>query len=254
MKRKLYVALVVAAALLLIALPASAITFGVLDGTQHPNVGALVHWSNGHLYQICTGTLIAPTVFLTAGHCYEPGTLLVTFDPQVNDHSTTYSGTFQPNPDYTGSTADPHDIAVFILKKAPARITPAGLPSPGLLDAMQKAGTLRSQSFTTVGYGVVRDDKSGGPGSLDWVSQDRRYALQWFEALKPAMVQFSMNPSTGSGGTCYGDSGGPHFLGDHGTLVAITVSGDMYCRATDVDYRLDTPYAQSYLAQFMPKR
>ena len=48
-----------------------------------------------------------------------------------------------------------------------------------------------------------------------------------------------MNPSTGSGGTCYGDSGGPHFLGDTDMVVSLTVTGDAWCRATDVTYRLD---------------
>ena len=59
-----------------------------------------------------------------------------------------------------------------------------------------------------------------------------------------------MNPSTGSGGTCYGDSGGPHFLGDSNLVVSITVTGDAPCRATDVTYRLDTPWARAFLGQF----
>jgi hypothetical protein len=60
-----------------------------------------------------------------------------------------------------------------------------------------------------------------------------------------------MNPSTGSGGTCYGDSGGPHFLGDTDMVVSLTVTGDAWCRATDVTYRLDTDSARSYLSQFV---
>jgi hypothetical protein len=53
-------------------------------------------------------------------------------------------------------------------------------------------------------------------------------------------------PSTGSGGTCYGDSGGPHFLGgvESNLIVSITVTGDAMCRATDKTYRLDTPSGQ----------
>ena len=60
-----------------------------------------------------------------------------------------------------------------------------------------------------------------------------------------------MNPSTGNGGTCYGDSGGPHFLGGvSSTLVAsITITGDAVCRATDKAYRLDTPDAQEFLSR-----
>ncbi len=62
-----------------------------------------------------------------------------------------------------------------------------------------------------------------------------------------------MNPSTGSGGTCYGDSGGPHFLGgpDSNLIVSITVTGDAPCRATDVTYRLDTESARAFLDDFV---
>jgi hypothetical protein len=58
-----------------------------------------------------------------------------------------------------------------------------------------------------------------------------------------------MNPSTGDGGTCYGDSGGPHFLGT--TVVSVTVTGDRYCRATDKTYRVDTPTARSFLGLYV---
>jgi secreted trypsin-like serine protease len=60
-----------------------------------------------------------------------------------------------------------------------------------------------------------------------------------------------MNPSTGNGGTCYGDSGGPHLIAGTDVVVAVTTTGDSMCRATDVDYRLDTESARSYLAQFV---
>jgi secreted trypsin-like serine protease len=64
-----------------------------------------------------------------------------------------------------------------------------------------------------------------------------------------------MNPSTGNGGTCFGDSGGPHFLGAGPTetrvVVAVTVTGDRYCRATDKTYRLDAPQARSFLDDFV---
>ena len=62
-----------------------------------------------------------------------------------------------------------------------------------------------------------------------------------------------MNPSTGSGGTCFGDSGGPHFLGGatSNLLVSITVIGDAMCRATDKTYRLDTASARAFLDDFV---
>jgi len=60
-----------------------------------------------------------------------------------------------------------------------------------------------------------------------------------------------MNPSVGSGGTCYGDSGGPHFIGNTNVVAAITVTGDRWCRSTDVAYRMDTPSARDFLGQFV---
>jgi secreted trypsin-like serine protease len=68
-------------------------------------------------------------------------------------------------------------------------------------------------------------------------------------------LKLSMNPSTGSGGTCYGDSGGPHFLGagagETNIVVSLTVTGDTPCRATDVTYRTDTASARAFLGQFV---
>jgi len=60
-----------------------------------------------------------------------------------------------------------------------------------------------------------------------------------------------MNPSVGSGGTCYGDSGGPHFVGSSDVVVAVTVTGDVNCRATDVDYRVDTDESRAFLSEFV---
>ena len=61
----------------------------------------------------------------------------------------------------------------------------------------------------------------------------------------------AMNEALGNGGTCYGDSGGPNFLGSTTVLAATTITGDAVCRATNVVYRLDTPGARTFLAQFV---
>jgi hypothetical protein len=60
-----------------------------------------------------------------------------------------------------------------------------------------------------------------------------------------------MNPATGNGGTCYGDSGGPNFLGDTDVIAAITITGDSVCRSTNVVYRLDTESARAFLRQYV---
>jgi secreted trypsin-like serine protease len=56
---------------------------------------------------------------------------------------------------------------------------------------------------------------------------------------------------TGNGGTCYGDSGGPNFLGTSQAIAAITITGDAVCRSTNVVYRLDTESARGFLPQYV---
>ena len=105
--------------------------------------------------------------------------------------------------------------------------------------------------FTTVGYGIVRDAKEGGPHALR-DQTTRLVAQQTLLSLQPTWLLLNMNPSTGNGGTCYGDSGGPHFLGrmNSNLVVSLTVTGDRFCRATDLTYRLDTASAQEFLSRF----
>jgi len=255
-RRRLTLAVIVV--IMLAVVPAAqAITFGQPDGNDHPNVGAMIVLEpDGVKYLYCSGTLIAPKVFLTAAHCTAaaaaygaaPHDVFVTFDPVWNESATLHRGTYYLNPNYGHDSHDLNDVAVIILDKRIKNIEPATLPPAGLLTDMDKA--LKGQQFVTVGYGTLRDDKTGGPHALGDYGE-RYFAEQTFLALKPYWLEISMNPSTGSGGTCYGDSGGPHFLGDSDMVVSLTVTGDAWCRATDVTYRLDTDSARSYLSQFM---
>lgn len=259
MKRKLLITASVLVTALLLATPVFGITFGQPDGNMHPNVGAMiVQEPDGVQYLYCSGTLIAPDIFLTAAHCTaaavaygaEPHDVYVTFDPVWDEDATLYRGTYYTNPDYGHDSHDLHDVAVIILDEPVEGITPATLPTAGLLDEMKDNKELKGQQFITVGYGTLRDDKTGGPHALGDYGE-RYYAEQTFQALKPYWLQNSMNPSTGNGGTCYGDSGGPHFLDDTSMVVSLTVTGDAWCRATDVTYRLDTDSARDYLSQFV---
>ena len=247
-------------AILLIAVPlAQAITFGQPDGNGHPNVGAMIVLEpDGSMWLYCSGTLISPTVFLTAAHCTAaaaaygaaPEDVFVTFDPVYDENATLHPGTYHLNPNYGHDMHDLHDVAVIVLDESITDITPAALPPAGLLDDMKKTHELKGQQFVTVGYGRLRDDKTKAWQAIGDAGE-RYFADQTFLALKPYWLQISMNPSTGSGGTCYGDSGGPHFLGDTDMVVSLTVTGDAWCRATDVTYRLDTDSARDFLEQFV---
>jgi hypothetical protein len=70
-------------------------------------------------------------------------------------------------------------------------------------------------------------------------------------SVNKSWLRISMNPATGNGGTCYGDSGGPNFLGTTDIVAAITITGDAVCRSTNVDSRLDTASARAFLSQYV---
>jgi V8-like Glu-specific endopeptidase len=248
-----------------ITMPAAAITYGQPDGNAHPYVGSMVLRIPGEgVFQWCSGTLIAENVFLTASHCTAPvddvlarypgSEMLVTFDPTISESSTFYTGTWHTNPNYaSGGASDTFDVGVIVLDQSPG-ITPASLPTAGLLDQLKDAHVLDDTLFTAVGYGTIRETNTTGfAGILDNV--DRNRVEQGFLSLTKAWMTLSMNMATGNGGTCYGDSGGPHFIhlnGEETTIVAaITVTGDAPCKATDKDYRMDTEAARSFLQDFV---
>ena len=103
-----------------------------------------------------------------------------------------------------------------------------------------------------MGYGAYDVVKAQAAGGRDFLDDDvRNQAVGTLSATNPAWLRVSMNPSTGDGGTCYGDSGGPNFLGASTTLAAITITGDDVCRATNVTYRLDTASARDFLDEYV---
>jgi secreted trypsin-like serine protease len=244
--RRLIIAAAASAAL---ALPASAgaITNGGPDGTGHPNVGGLVaatQYSDG-TWLYCSGTLISPTVFLTAAHCAEGDRVGVTFDSAYVAGDAVSYGTWHADPLYGKSQNDPHDIAVVVFPRPIKGITPARLPAADSLSDLSG-----SQQFTSVGYGAY--EVTNGPGGHQFRYDDvRGVATGTLNAINPAWLRISMNPSTGNGGTCYGDSGGPNFLGTTDIVAATTITGDSVCRSTNVVYRLDTASARSFLAQYV---
>jgi secreted trypsin-like serine protease len=236
--------------LALLAFPAFAITYGQADGNLHPEVGALVgHFSSG-TYPYCSGTLISSNVFLTAAHC-DLGTsrVYVTFDGDFSSKSKLLSGTYYADPLYNQAQDDPHDIAVVVLD-SPVKIAPARLPAAGSLGSLKV-----NDPFTSVGYGGQEPvNQPGGPviAYLD----TREYVTGSLNSINPAWLRLSQNIHTGDGGTCYGDSGGPNFLGASRTetniVAGTTITGDSLCKATNVIYRLDTESARSFLRSFVP--
>lgn len=276
-RRKVLALLAVAAIALLPVGQAGAITFGVLDGNDHPNVGAFIaEWRTpGVKEALCSGTLVAPAVFLTASHCTSfvqslgilDHDVWVSFDTDIGDpvRPTTnlIRGTMHTDPEFgfsgRGGFSDPHDIAVIVLDQPAsavyAGIEPALLPSLGLFDQLSARNGFRGQKFTAVGYGVHQPEPGTGPLPDTFPFDGKRWrAVSEFSAINAAWLRLSQNRATGDGGTCFGDSGGPNFLGagplETDVIAGITVTGDAVCLATNVIYRLDTASAREFLGSF----
>ena len=122
----------------------------------------------------CSGTLIAPTVFLTAAHCIASleargitevwVTFAADYDEDAASPGGLIAGTPVAHPEFgAGRVSDTHDIAVVLLDEAPAGITPAQLPTARLLDQLKASPARRPDLHG----GRVRDRARG---------QDRRPA------------------------------------------------------------------------------
>jgi hypothetical protein len=237
---------------------------GTPTGSSYGSVGALMfdYYGDGLTGddEVCTGSLIAPTVFLTAAHCvadlsFTPSgsQFYVSFAPDLYSKSARYikATGYTYDPKYGHDQANLHDLAVIFL---PANATKGmetyRLPTRGALDALAARGSLASAIFINVGYGTSAS-RTGIPSFA--YDGKRSVSESEFMALQPYWLGLLMNTSaTGLGGDCYGDSGGPKFLeANPGVVYATVTTGDYNCRATTWDYRTDTDDARAFLGQFV---
>ncbi|MFL5579766.1 MAG: trypsin-like serine protease [Gemmatimonadaceae bacterium] len=239
----------------------SLIVNGTPTGSAYGSVGALLYDFDGNQKidgddQLCTGSLVSATVFLTAAHCVEflasGSQLYVSFSPDLYDHPKSIAATgYAFHPEYNWTYNDAHDIAVVFLPASATRgMTPLKLPPEGYLDALAAKGQLASQLFVNVGYGTSASITGEPLFGYDGV---RKTSKSEFMGLKPFFLGLLMQTAaTGEGGDCYGDSGGPKFIdGDPTTVVATVVTGDIPCRSTSWDYRVDTKSARAFLAPYV---
>jgi hypothetical protein len=249
------------------ALPVAAITGGEPDGEGHPNVGLMIAEIDGEPQWRCSGTLIAPRVFLTAGHCVGDGATAarVWFDTDLTDDQdypgpgpSAIEGTPIPHPLYLWGGGDPHDVGVVILDEQPVDIEPATLPGPGLLTRLKKSRILEGGYedgvyFRSVGYGGTLE--SWPPPELAYDLM-RRVSESEYVALTKVHLHLSQKAVFDESGSCFGDSGGPVFWEDfegNEIIVAVTSSGDAQCVATGLNYRVDIPYMLQWIYEQFPK-
>ena len=134
----------------------------------------------------------------------------------------------------------------------PSAITPAQLPPLGYLDTLPLD---QSTKLTVVGYGTSEKVIVKGENGPQFPFEgDRGYGIGSFNSLTPQWLKMSQNPAHGDSGACYGDSGGPTFLGaapnDGDVVLAVTSTGDAPCYSTNVAGRTDSPSARAFLSTF----
>jgi hypothetical protein len=268
---------IVLVALAILVVPALAITGTWVEDFEHPYVGLVVYYdANGEFVWRCSGSLISPTKFLTAGHCsdtaegaasarvyfqqdagfnYDPvtqvdpvsgypeycapgtlGTLCATSDELYNYGFANFAGF--PNT---------HDVGLVILDQPIAMPEYGQLPAAGQLDGLDKARGTNDTIFTVSGFGLSYRTNANSP--LPNISfRSRLMGLSTLVNLNSKNNDGYNLQTQGNGdergGTCSGDSGGPVFLGgsDSNLIVGVTSFGlNALCRGTDFAYRIDRP-------------
>ena len=249
---------------------ASAITNGREDGNGHPNVGALlVEVPDAGLLQLCSGSVLSPREFLTAGHCtdfldgngFGAGAVWVSFDSDLNLQP---DGTVAPasripvtgwttHPNFRANPAKAYNDVGVVHLGGTTTATPVQLPARGFLDEQAAGGGLRGHVFETVGYGANGVDRSILSPQAQVIWFGKRYVSSSpFMSLTPYFLKLLGNTNaTGLGGGCFGDSGGPAFWAPGSALqVAVTTAGDPTCGTLNERQRLDTPSVVRFLGAF----
>ena len=266
MRKKMVFALFSVIVILAVAVsPAGAVTDGTLDGNGHPYVGLMVaQTAAGAPLWRCSGTLISPTLFLTAGHCTEApaahAEIWFAADVEHGIPGNGYpfngdvGGTPHTHPQYNPDAFFLFDLGVVVLDEPVNMSTYGALPSLNQLDALKTQRGQKDVTFTAVGYGL----QMSFPDAAAWKEHNQRVRM----VAHPKLNQINggivgdysllLSNNTNTGGTCFGDSGGPNFIGNSNVLAGVTSFGlNGTCGGTGGVYRVDRADDLDWLATFL---
>ena len=241
----------------------SFITYGSLDGNSHPAVVLIVMDIAGEPAFRCSGTLIAPKVVLTAGHCAgQPGEfsgmrVFTESDVENGNNNYPFAGpntieakAWHSHPLFTEAQFFRHDVGVVVLSRDVKLAASAygKLPRVNQLDALQPGNSTR---FTAVGYGLQKIN----PVFIE-AEKVRMFAEPWLIQINtPGFTgDFSLllSNNASSGGTCFGDSGGPNYLGSGNVIAGVTSFGlNGTCGGTGGVFRLDRKDVLDFVSQYV---
>ena len=268
MRKKMLFAVFSALVILAVAVfPVGAVTDGEPDGSGHPYVGLMVAQDeNGNPLWRCSGTLLSPTVFLTAGHCTESPAAHVEIwfaaDVDAGRPGNGYpfngevGGTPYTHPDYDPNAFFIRDAGVVVLDEPYE--SPNGvygqLPSLNQFDAFKTKRGLQDVTFTAVGYGLQKSF----PDAASWQTVSNRVRMVAHPKLNQINTGFVgdfsllLSNNANTGGTCFGDSGGPNFVGDSNVVGGVTSFGiNGNCAGTGGVFRMDRSWSLNWVGSFL---
>jgi len=246
---------------------AGAITDGTPDGEGHPYVGLLIFDEGGHPAWRCSGTLLSPTILLTAGHCTDGasgGRVWFESDVQSNAAALGYPFGGTTSVEFCGIATHPqfgegsfvlHDVGVVTLCDPVVMDTYGVLPAVNQLDALKTKRGQQDVTFTAVGYGM----QMSFPDAASFHDSQLKIRMVATPKLNQINVpgftgDFSMllSNNANTGGTCFGDSGGPNFLGNSNIVAGVTSFGiNGNCAGTGGVFRMDRQNILDFVNSFL---